>query len=313
MKVTVVIPAHNEESNLGRCLHCLGNQTLSKDQFEVVLVDNGSTDSTVEVGRSFAGRLNLRIVSKAQGTISSVRNYGVTFASGEIIAFLDADCMAPNHWLLEAINQRPPASVWGAHYLIPEDANWVSKTWFAYQARAHEGVVSFLPAGDLFITRSDFDRLQGFDESLQTSEDVDLCLRASGMGLRVVALPVLGVIHEGSPRDLSGFYRQNRWHGKHVLKAFLRNLPSSKNAFIVAMSFYTLVLFWLTLASVIAAFIWHLWFLPLLTLGLLLLPPFTLALVKTVRDRSIRSLTKLWILYMTYLLARAAALTHLTS
>jgi glycosyltransferase involved in cell wall biosynthesis len=313
MRVSVVIPAYNEESHLRGCLECLANQTLSRDQFEVVLVDNGSTDSTVAIAQSFADMLNLKIALRPKVSISAVRNYGASLGSGEILAFLDADCLAPEKWLWEAINRTPEASVWGAHYLIPENASWVSRVWFAYQAKSYDGVVSFLPAGDTFIHRMDFDRLGGFDESVETSEDVDLCTRASTLGLNIIAMSELAVIHEGSPRTLLGFYRQNRWHGKQVLRVFLLNLPSLRNAHIIVMSLYTLLVLWMTIAATIVAILWHLWFLPFTLLGLLLLPPFVFSFYRTAGSRSVGSVTQLWILYTTYLLARAAALTRVSN
>jgi glycosyltransferase involved in cell wall biosynthesis len=312
MKISVVIPARNEESHIRGCLECLARQTLPRDQFEVVLVDNGSTDSTVAIGQSFADKLNLKVTLKPKGNISAVRNHGASLGSGEILAFLDADCLAQEKWLCEAISRAPDASIWGAHYLIPENASWVSRVWFEYQAKPYDGVVSFLPSSNTFIRRVDFDRLGGFDESVETSEDVDLCTRASAIGLNIIAISALAVVHERSPRTLQDFYRQNRWHGNHVLRVFLLNLPSLRNARIIAMSLYTLVVFWLTIAATIAAVFWHLWFLPLALLGLLLLPPFILSFYRTAGSRSVSSVTQLWILYTTYLFARAAALTRIS-
>ncbi|MGA8940724.1 MAG: glycosyltransferase [Acidobacteriaceae bacterium] len=312
MKVTVVIPAYNEESHLGRCLECLTNQALPRDQFEVILVDNGSTDSTVAVGQSFADRINIHIASRPKGVISAVRNQGASLASADVLAFLDADCLTPRHWLSEAIHLRPEASLWGAHYVVPKDTNWINRVWSTYQAKPYDGAVSFLPASNTFIHRADFDRLGGFDESVETSEDVDLCTRAIAIGLNIVAFPLLAVTHEGGPRTLRGFYRQNRWHGNHVLRVFVHNLPSLRNAHIVAMSLYTLILFWMTIAATIAAVIWHLWPLPVISLGLLLLPPLVFSLYRTAGTRSVVNVSQLWILYVTFLLARAASLTRIS-
>ncbi len=310
MKVSVIIPAHNEEANIGDCLECLVNQILPKDQFEVIVVDNVSTDSTVAVAKTFADKLDLKVVSTAKRSISGVRNDGAATASGEILAFLDADCLASETWLQEAFRQAPDRSIWGAHYLIPEDASWVSRVWFVYQATSYDGPSRFLPAGDLLIRRKDFDQIGGFDESVQTSEDVDICLRASRAGMKVVAISALAVVHKGSPGTLGDFYRQNRWHGKQVLRVFLLNLPSLQNVHIVAISIYTLALFWATIAAIVAAFVWHLWFLPPLCLALLLLPPLIFSLYRAVGSRNATGVVQLWILYTTYLLARAAAIAR---
>ena len=73
----VVVPALNEERVIGRCLQALTLQDVGKGSFEVVVVDNGSTDRTVEIARSFSGALNLTVLVKPGARISALRNFGV--------------------------------------------------------------------------------------------------------------------------------------------------------------------------------------------------------------------------------------------
>ena len=310
--VSVIIPAYNEEANLQRCLECVASQTISHDHFEVIVVDNGSTDSTATIAKAFVHRMPVKVESRPKGAVSAVRNHGSSVSSGEVLAFLDADCFAPEDWLAEALSCAPVSGMWGAHYIVPQDIGWVGRVWFEYQATPRTGPVSFLPAGDLFIRRKDFDRLGGFDESIETSEDVDLCSRAAAAGMPVIAIPALAVTHAGTPNNLRGFYRQNRWHGNHVLRVFLHNLPSLRNASVVGVSLYTLVLFWLTICTVPMALFWHRWDLLLIALCLLLVPGLAISIYRTARLGRPGNLIYLWTLYTTYFLARAAALTHLS-
>lgn len=310
MMISVVIPAFNEELTLERCLLALELQTLSPEEFEVLLIDNGSKDRTLEVVGTFLDRLPLRIATKLEPGVSGVRNFGAQLASGEILAFLDADCLAPPHWLEQAVALRPEGAVWGADYRVPEDATWVGRIWARYQASEQVGDVSFLPAGCLFIAKEDFFRIGAFDQSIETSEDVELCARARKNGLQVIAVPALAVSHEGTPRTLRRFYRQNRWHGKHVLRVFLDHLPSSKNLGIVAVSAYTLVVSWLCLAGLLLAVFRLQASLFLVPAALLILPTLLLALRKTLRTRRLQDALPLWALYETYFLARAASLTR---
>jgi glycosyltransferase involved in cell wall biosynthesis len=310
--VSVVIPAFNEEVNIAKCLQALVEQTLGPESFEVIVVDNGSIDATVAVAAGFRMSLPLQIVSKTGCRISAVRNHGAALATGTVLAFLDADCIPRPTWLESLLELQPRNSIWGAPYLVPTDATWVGTIWFKYQATAQQGRVSFLPGGNLCIARSDFEKIGGFDESVSTSEDVELCARARKLGLEVIAYPSLAVFHEGTPRTLHGFYRQNRWHGEHVLRMFLAS-PSMRVFPVVALSVYTLLMFWAALVFPIFALLHRRWLLALLPIVLLLLPAALLSLRKTAATRCRRDAPALFLLYLTYLIARAASLARLSS
>lgn len=306
--VTVVIPAFNEEKHIGSCLAALEEQTLPCDQFEVVLVDNGSSDNTIPVAKKSVHSFALRIVSRPGINVSAVRNFGASLGHGEIVAFLDADCIVEAKWLAEAVRLAPAQGIWGAHYRVPANATWIAKTWFRYQATEQDGEVSFIPSSNMFLWRRDFNVLNGFDEAIRTSEDVELCARAHDAKMPVIAFPALAVVHEGVPRSITQFYRQNRWHGAQLLKLFLRNLPSTRNLPLIAISVYTFVTFWAMLVAVAADLIFHSWVLPVVLLVLLLLPPVLLSVRKVGARPAFATLT---VLYLIYLLARAAALTHI--
>jgi glycosyltransferase involved in cell wall biosynthesis len=293
--ISIIIPAFNEEDTIVGALEGLADQTLSKDQFEVIVVDNGSTDATAEVAARFSSSIDLKIVKTPRTVVSTARNYGVASAQGEVLAFLDAET---------ALRLRKPMIVWGAHYAIPANSTWVGRVWTKYQNTAKSGYISFIPAGSLFISKEDFARIGGFNETIRTSEDVELCVRARSFGMRVEAYPELAVLHYGTPRGLMHFYKQNRWHGLDVVPNFLRNLPSLENLPVVGLSFYTLLLVWALLVALVTL---H-WKLSAVLLILLLLPSFLISVKKTF-PRGVLDLPKLTVLYVTYFLSRAASIT----
>ena len=295
------------------CLACLGRQTLRPSEFEVLVVDNGSTDETPEIARraEMEAALPVRLLSKPKTSISAVRNFGAAQARGEVVAFLDADCLAEPDWLETALRLAPHNGVWGAHYRIPENATWVGRTWFAYQAKVTGGPATFLPGGDLFFWRRDFEELDGFDETARTSEDVELCARVRAAGMPVLSIPELAVVHLGTPRTLSRFYRQHRWHGQEVVRLFLRNLPSRKNLPLIILSGYTFMMGWLVVIGLVVSLVIHTAWCVGIPFGLLLLPSFLLAARKVVPAGKLGSLGPLWMLYLVYFIARAAALRHM--
>ena len=241
-----------------------------------------------------------------------MRNFGASLAKGSVLAFLDADCIPPAQWLEQALLLAPAHALWGAHYLIPENSTWVGKVWFEYQAKAQVGPVHFLPGGDLLVQRDDFAHLGGFGEQQETSEDVELCQRARRLGFEVLAFPALAVSHEGTAQSLGHFYRQNRWHGTTVLRTFLANLPSTANLPLVGLSLYTLLLFWVTVLSLLIAWLEHVYFLPVASLALLCMPAVVLSVAKCLAAGKWAEAPQLFALYMTYLLARAASVLQLS-
>ena len=95
MKVSVVIPVYNEEVLIVRCLTALLNQT--EKPFEIIVVDNNSTDKTVEIAKKFPVNV---VVEKIQGA-TPARNKGFNLATGDIIARIDADTTVPKNWIAE--------------------------------------------------------------------------------------------------------------------------------------------------------------------------------------------------------------------
>jgi len=307
LRISVIIPAFNEQLVIGRCLASLVESKLPKAAFEVILVDNGSIDRTLEVVRSFQSDLHLTILTQPGVHISALRNRGAAAARSDILAFLDADCIAPADWLSNAtgVLSDADAGVVGAPYEIPHDASWVGRVWYQDRLAEKVGNVSYIPGGDLLIRREHFLRLGGFDESIQTNEDFEFCQRAIAAGLPIESYPQLRVVHLGTPRTVGHFYRKHRWHGTHAITVFFRDPEKKHNFRPVVFSFYTLacvVGMLLALIAVAAGAAWILVAVPVLAL---LLPLFAIAGLRSVKRKRIGHVLPLTFLYLTYGLARA--------
>ena len=311
VSISIIIPALNEEKMIGRCLESLTTLAFARDRFEVLVVDNGSRDKTVNIADSFKDRLNLKVLQQTDVCISALRNLGARSAAGDILAFLDADCLAPADWLdhIFSLAAAGGTGVIGAHYLLPEDSSWVGRTWHRYQEASKSGEVSHVPAGDLIMRRDDFLKLGSFDETIQTNEDYELCDRARKAGMHVRAFPQIGVIHLGTAQSLRVFFRKQAWHGTHVVKVFLRDVFRSHNRKAVFFAAYTLI----SMSAVAAGVVWALalhgtWVLPAVGLGALCLPPTALTLKHVLSSRTYSDFFPLFALYLTYGIARAKAL-----
>lgn len=310
IRISVVIPALNEEKVIGRCLEALTHNDFPKNAFEVIMVDNGSRDRTVEIARSFDSLLKIRILGVSGVHISELRNRGAALATGRFLAFLDADCIAHSNWLTNAnrlLEDAGPGIV-GAHYQIPEDATWVGRVWCEDRSTEKVGDVSYVPSGDLLLRREAFLQLGGFDESIETNEDFELCRRAATAGFTVRSYPDLRVVHLGTPRTLQGFYKKQRWQGTHVFTVFLRDPEKRRNRRPVALSLYTV----LCLILLFGGSLWGLWtgrwLFALLFLVVYIGPFLLISCVRTIPRGKWGETLALTVLYLTFGLARAESI-----
>lgn len=104
MKVSVIIPTYNRKKILKKCLEFLSCQKLSDDDYEVITVDNGSTDGTREMINSLFPSSRIRYFHEPRRGPHIARNLGIKHAKGEIILFVDSDIFAPPHLIQEHIN-----------------------------------------------------------------------------------------------------------------------------------------------------------------------------------------------------------------
>ncbi|HOZ54957.1 MAG TPA: glycosyltransferase [Clostridia bacterium] len=89
-KVSVIVPVYNVQDYIRKCMESLVNQTL--DDIELIIVNDGSTDGSIEIAKEYQEKnKKIKIVNKKNGGLSDARNYGVRYANGEYIAFLDSD------------------------------------------------------------------------------------------------------------------------------------------------------------------------------------------------------------------------------
>lgn len=243
LRVSVIIPALNEEEMIGRCLDNLEQSEFPRNLFEVIVVDNGSVDRTMEIAQSYSSRLGVKVLQKAGVNISALRNLGAAAAKGEILAFLDADCLVPRDWLGNAVRQlhSGDSGIVGGCISIPYESGWVGRVWYGVGYAPKSGDVSYVPSGNLFMKRVRFLQVGGFNESLKTSEDFELCVRARTFGLPVRAVAEMAVLHLRTPETLGAFYRRECWHGTHVVKALRENVREMGNFRAVAFALYVLV------------------------------------------------------------------------
>lgn len=314
VKVSVIIPARNEEKFLAQCLNSLAQMKYPREALEVILVDNGSQDRTIEIAQQHAAALPLRILQKPGVHISELRNLGAAEATGEVFAFLDADCTVSEDWLFGVANalRTETTGVVGAEMLMPVDASWVSRIWF-WKGREKRGEVGYVGTANLSVRRDVFLLVGGYDGSLETNEDCEFCFRVHAAGFQILAIPQIAVVHLRVPVKLSDFYRKQRWHGTHTFRVFLRNFPSLANLRAVIFAIWTLAaILGLCAGAVLALAGWG-WGRALLfgSAAAILLPPALLSAQGIRNGKPLKHLPAMLLLYLTYGIARALCLLDL--
>lgn len=221
MEFSIIIPAKNEEHNLKACFESLASIEYPADRFEVLLIDNGSTDSTVQVAESYGATVFL----KPDLTISGLRNFGAAQAGGDILAFLDADCTVVPDWLTTADvwADKKEVCCFGGPPEIPDDATWVQKSWYLVREKSEQVTdVDWLESMNMFVRKDVFMAVAGFDESLTTCEDYDLSLRLQEHG-RIVADKSVRAVHHGEAASVAHFYKKESWRGTSNLTGLMRH------------------------------------------------------------------------------------------
>jgi glycosyltransferase involved in cell wall biosynthesis len=217
--ISVVIPAYNAQETIEKCLSSIREQTLPA--FEVIVIDDGSADSTVQRAQATA-----HVYPNTHGKgAGGARNTGAEIATGEIIAFLDSDCMAPGNWLQKialALEGEGVGAVAGGH-----SACWgrssISKFAFLELVRRRHNFPIYIEtaaANNFAVKKEYFKKAGGFPEWFRraTLEDMVFSFRISRMA-RLRWLADNGVSHRFN-ETLSGYLVQQYNFGRDTVLTY---------------------------------------------------------------------------------------------
>jgi glycosyltransferase involved in cell wall biosynthesis len=216
--LSVVVPARNVADTLRQQLDALAAQTWAPG-FEVVVVDNGSTDDTPKIVAEYAARdSRFRLVEAPHGSgVSFVRNRGIEAARAPSIAICDGDDIVGAQWVAAM------GDALAVHDVVtgPMDVDTLNPAWLvatrgrfpADRPRTYHGIFALAPGGNIGMRVAAWERAGRYDEAFSGPEDADFSLRLWMLGIDVAFAPdaVLQYRYRGEARAL---FRQGRFYGR---------------------------------------------------------------------------------------------------
>jgi GT2 family glycosyltransferase len=185
------VPHLDDSDNLDACLRLLQAQSFPGDRTEIIVADNGSSRGLDAVRRIVGARG--QVIEVAERGAGPARNAGVRASRGEAIAFIDSDCRPDKRWLEEGLAELRLADLTGGRVdVLVEDPRRMTaveafESVFAFQNERYVKNLKFTVSASMFVWRSVFDTVGGFENGVP--EDKDWCVRARRQGYRIRFAP----------------------------------------------------------------------------------------------------------------------------
>jgi GT2 family glycosyltransferase len=215
-KVSVVVASYNGGRTLKTCLESLTH--LNYPDYEVILVDDGSTDNTREIAEAYP---NVRNIRQPNLGLSGARNTGINAATGEVVAFTDSDCRADEDWLHYLIGDLLNggfAGIGGHNFLPPEDSSVAASVMVSPGGPSHvmltDREAEHVPGCNMAFYKFALLELGGFDPVFRKAgDDVDVCWRLLERGYKLGFSPA-GFVWHYRRSTVAAYLKQQAGYGE---------------------------------------------------------------------------------------------------
>lgn len=295
MQFSIIVPVYNRPQEVEELLASLCRQTV-KD-FEVVIVEDGSSVPCEEVCKRYAGLLDIHYLVKPNGGPSAARNYGAAQAKEEYLLILDSDIIAPEHYIEEIQRElaATPADAFGGPDAAHPDFTPIQKA-ISYS------MTSFLTTGgirggkkkmdkfyprsfNLGVKREVFEAMNGFDTTMRFGEDIDFSIRIFANGYQCRLFPEAWVYHKRRS-TFRQFFKQVHNSGIARIHLYMK-YPKSLKLVHLLPTVFTLGVLCLIILSILGACL-HIAWLTWAPLACLLFYCLALFLDATIQSKSLQ-------------------------
>ena len=226
--ISVIVPFYNNRNEIGRCCASLRKQTYPKDRFELIFIDNNSTDNSASI---VAGHPGIQVLWESGAGAYAARNLGIRKSKGEILAFTDADCVVAPDWLsqiAEAMHSENVQIVMGAYYgqNTPFPANGLSSYENAknrYIFTSGDESLYYGYTNNMAVRRGVFDQFGPFPEVARGGDAALVRRVVSHGGASIKYVPTMFVDHLEF-QSVFDYYRKVYIHSSSVRRLHEGNI-----------------------------------------------------------------------------------------
>jgi glycosyltransferase involved in cell wall biosynthesis len=207
VSISIVIPAFNNQATLGMCLDGLLAQATG--DVEIIVVDDGSTDTT----RAIAESKGVRVLSQSNQGAAAARNAGARQATGEILMFIDGDCVPERNWIQAMLAPFANSEIVGACGMKQTQQSSFMPRFiqlefdYRYENERKLPYIDFVDSGTAAYRREVFLQNGGFDTLLSDAEDTDLSYRLSARGYKM-AFAGAAIVYDPHPESLFAYLKR---------------------------------------------------------------------------------------------------------
>jgi cellulose synthase/poly-beta-1,6-N-acetylglucosamine synthase-like glycosyltransferase len=313
--VSVVVAVKNERAMIEPCLKSLLDQDYGN--YEIIVVDAGSTDSTPEVVEKIVSDNKGVRLLRAEGYAAAGRNVGIMAAMGDMLAFIDGDCIAPRDWLRQLIGplaSEPSTTAGVGGPSIPIDqienvwstiTNSVLQTFLgsagSVQVRvSKKGYVRSLSTANSAFRTNVVRELGGFDQRLSLCEDADLSTRMLKAGFRLRFVPSGIVYHAREYHSLSNFGHHMFRYGSGRGKAIAMKPKTNLSLTALGIASFIVIEILLFASAMLGSQLSRLLFMIFTSTYLLVIVATSLVLVRGIKTRFFAAIITFLVLHTSY-------------
>ncbi|MEM0313743.1 MAG: glycosyltransferase [Candidatus Bathyarchaeia archaeon] len=220
-KVSIIVATLNNERTIGECLKSLFEQDYPADKLEVIIIDGGSEDSTLEIARKYPAKIIVRPFN-----VPEAYNYVIKNLDSKVIGLVDADAKVEKLWLRKLLHylENPKVAgasgtieTWNNEAILPRCIGYDLK----YRYSRIKGHANRIATMNLLLKREVVEEIKGFNEKLPTQYDTEFGVRVTSRGYTFVLDPEAKCYHFNRP-TWKEYFKQQLRYGENTLRLYIK-------------------------------------------------------------------------------------------